>query len=119
VWGYAARMAYDERLAEEVRERLRVATGGALTEKAMFGGLAFMVDGHLTIGASRTGGLLVRTDPADADEVLALEGVEPMVNAGRKMPGWVFVAADVIRDEGSLDDWIERSLGYVTTLPPK
>ena len=112
-------MAYDERLAEEVRERLLVAAEGELTEKRMFGGLGFMVDGNLTIAASRTGGLLVRTDPADADEVLALEGVEQMESAGRKMPGWVFVAADVARDEDSLDDWIERSLTFVAGLPPK
>lgn len=112
-------MAYDERLAEEVRERLLVGVEGELTEKAMFGGLGFMVDGNLAVAASRNGGLLVRTDPADADEVLALEGVEPMENRGRKMPGWVFVAADVLRDEESLDDWIERSLTFVATLPPK
>jgi TfoX/Sxy family transcriptional regulator of competence genes len=112
-------MAYDEQLAEEVRERLLVAAEGELSEKRMFGGLGFMVDGNLTIAASRTGGLLVRTDPADADEVLALEGVEPMENRGRKMPGWVFVEADVLRDEESLDDWVERSLTFVVTLPPK
>jgi TfoX/Sxy family transcriptional regulator of competence genes len=112
-------MAYDEGLAEEVRERLLVAADGELTEKRMFGGLGFMVDGNLTVAASRTGCLLVRTDPADADEVLALEGVEPMENRGRKMPGWVFVAADVLRDEEILDDWIERSLTFVATLPPK
>src|ERR1700744_5664385 len=112
-------MAYDARLAEELRERLLVAAEGELTEKEMFGGLAFMVDGNLTIAASRTGGLLVRTDPADADEVLALEGVEQMEAAGREMPGWVFVAADVARDEDSLDDWIERSLTFVAGLPPK
>jgi TfoX/Sxy family transcriptional regulator of competence genes len=112
-------MAYDERLAEEVRERLLVAAEGELTEKRMFGGLGFMVDGNLTVAASRNGGLLVRTDPADAGEVLALEGVEPMENRGRKMPGWVFVEADVLRDEESLDDWIERSLTFVATLPPK
>jgi hypothetical protein len=95
-------MAYDARLAEELRGRLLVAAEGELTEKEMFGGLAFMVDGNLTIAASHTGGLLARTDPADADEVLALEGVEPMENSGRKMP-----------------DWVERSLTFVTTLPPK
>ncbi|HEY0276837.1 MAG TPA: TfoX/Sxy family protein [Solirubrobacterales bacterium] len=112
-------MAYDERLAEEVRERLLVAAEGELTEKRMFGGLGFMVDGNLAVAASRTGGLLVRTDPADAEEVLALEGVEPMENRGRRMPGWVFVAADALPDEESLDDWIERSLTFVATLPPK
>jgi TfoX/Sxy family transcriptional regulator of competence genes len=112
-------MAYDERLAEELRERLLVACEGAVTEKEMFGGLAFLVDGNMAIAASRSGGLLVRTDPAEADEVLALEGVEAMEMRGRKMPGWVFVAADVVRDEESLDDWVERSLTFVATLPPK
>src|ERR1700759_3957259 len=101
-------MAYDERLAEEVRERLLVAAEGELTEKRMFGGLGFMVDGNLTVAASRNGGLLVRTDPADADEVLALEGVEPMENRGRKM-----------RDRGALDAWLEPSLPFVPPLPPK
>jgi len=59
----------------------------------------------------------VMSGAADADEGLALEGVEPMENRGRKMPGWVFVAADVLRDEESLDDWVERSLTFVATLP--
>src|ERR1700744_5987611 len=112
-------MAYDARLAEQLRERLLVAAEGELTEKEMFGGLAFMVDGNLTIAASRTGGRLARTAPADPEEGLALEGVEPMQNQGRNMPGWVFVEADVIGDEESLDDWVERALTFVTTLPPK
>jgi TfoX/Sxy family transcriptional regulator of competence genes len=111
-------MAYDEQLAEEVRERL-AATDGELTEKRMFGGLGFMVDGNLTVAASRRGGLLVRTDPADAEEVEALPGVEPMESRGRRMPGWVFVAADALKTEADVDAWVERARAFVATLPRK
>src|ERR1700760_3374632 len=110
-------MAYDARLAKEAGERLLVAAEGELTEKEMFGGLAFMVDGNLTIAASRTGGLLVRTDPDDAEEVNALPGAQPMEMQGRKMPGWVFVDAGALREESDLDAWLERALDFVATLP--
>lgn len=112
-------MAYDERLAEEVRERLLVAAGGELTEKRMFGGLGFMVDGNLTVAASRRGGLLVRTDPAEADETAALPGVEPMESTGRPMPGWFFVAPDALDSEAAIETWVSRALAFVATLPPK
>ncbi|HVV89388.1 MAG TPA: TfoX/Sxy family protein [Solirubrobacterales bacterium] len=111
-------MAYDEELAEEVRERL-AAADGELTEKKMFGGLGFMLDGNLTVAASRRGGLLVRTDPADAEEVEALPGVEPMESRGRRMPGWVFVSAAALDSEAALDAWVDRALAFVATLPPK
>ena len=111
-------MTYDERLADELRERL-AARDAEPTEKRMFGGLAFMVEGNLTIAASRSGGLLVRTDPDDAAEVHALPGVEPMEMRGRKMPGWVFVDADALADESDLDSWVDRALAFVATLPPK
>jgi TfoX/Sxy family transcriptional regulator of competence genes len=111
-------MAYDEQLADEIRERLDPGAG-QVTEKRMFGGLAFIVDGNMAIAASRNGGLLVRTDPDEAEEVQALPGVEPMEMRGRKMPGWVFVDAEALRDESDLDAWIERALDFVATLPPK
>jgi TfoX/Sxy family transcriptional regulator of competence genes len=111
-------MAYDEQLAEEVREHL-AATDGEVTEKRMFGGLGFMVDGNLAVAASRRGGLLVRTDPADAEEVESQPRVEPMESAGRRMPGWVFVAPEALGSEAALDAWITRALGFVATLPPK
>jgi TfoX/Sxy family transcriptional regulator of competence genes len=111
-------MPYDERLAEEVRERL-AARDGEVIEKRMFGGLGFMVDGNLAVAASRNGGLLVRTDPADADDVESQPGVEPMESAGRRMPGWVFVAPEALSSEGDLDAWIERALAFVATLLAK
>jgi TfoX/Sxy family transcriptional regulator of competence genes len=111
-------MAYDEQLAEEVRERL-AEVDGELIEKKMFGGLGFMLDGNLVVAASRRGGLLVRTDPADADEVESQPGVEPMKSAGRRMPGWVFVDAGALRSEAELDAWMSRALAFVATLPAK
>lgn len=111
-------MTYDEQLADEIRERLDPVEG-EVTEKKMFGGLAFMVDGNLAIAASRRGGLLVRTDPADAAKILSLPGVEAMETGGRPMPGWVFVDADALGAEADLDAWLERALAVVATLPPK
>jgi TfoX/Sxy family transcriptional regulator of competence genes len=111
-------MAYDERLADELRERL-TARDAEPTEKRMFGGLAFMVEGNLTIAASRTGGLLVRTDPDEAAELHALPGVEPMEMRGREMPGWLFVDAAALADGTDLDAWVDRALDFVRELPPK
>lgn len=85
----------------------------------MFGGLGFMVDGNLTVAASRRGGILVRTDPADAEEVHTLPGAEPMEMRGRKMPGWVFVAPDALGSEAELAAWVDRALAFVATLPAK
>ncbi len=111
-------MTYDERLADELRERL-TKVDGKLVEKKMFGGLAFMLDGNLVVAASRRGGLLVRTDPADAGEVESKAGVEPMESAGRRMPGWVFVEAKALRSEADLDAWVDRALAFAATLPAK
>lgn len=111
-------MSYDERLAEEVRARL-AAEGCDVEEKRMFGGLGFMVEGKLTVAASRRGGLLVRTDPDDAEELLARPGVEPMEMRGRPMPGWLFVAPEALDGEGAVEGWIDRALAFVATLPPK
>ena len=111
-------MTYDERLADEIRERL-ASVDGEVTEKRMFGGLAFMVDGNLAVAASRRGGILVRTDPDAAAATAALPGVEPMETGGRPMPGWFFVAADALDTEAALDPWVTRALAFVATLPPK
>jgi TfoX/Sxy family transcriptional regulator of competence genes len=111
-------VTYDERLADEMRERL-AEVDGDVTEKKMFGGLAFMVDGNLAIAASRYGGLLVRTDPADAEKTASLPGIESMETRGRPMPGWFFVESTVLESESDLDSWVTRALAFVSTLPPK
>lgn len=110
-------MAYDEDLANRLRELL--AGEDAITEKRMFGGLAFLLHGNMTVSASRTGGLLVRIDPADTDEALARPHVARMEMGGRTMDGWITVAPDAVKTKRELAAWVKRSLAYVKTLPPK
>ncbi len=101
-------MAYDEDLANRIREAL--AGQDAVTEKRMFGGLAFLVHGHMAVAASRTGGLLARVDPARSDELVAADGVERMVMRGREMDGWLQVAADRVAADADLAPWVERGV---------
>jgi TfoX/Sxy family transcriptional regulator of competence genes len=83
-------MAYDEVLAHRLREVLADEDG--ITEKGMFGGLAFLLHGNMTVSASRNGGLLVRIDPADTEAALARPNVALMEMGGRTMGGWITVA---------------------------
>jgi TfoX/Sxy family transcriptional regulator of competence genes len=107
-------MAYDEELAERVRELLEGEAG--LTEKKMFGGLGFMVGGNMAVAASGQGGLLVRVDPSSSyDE----SGVEPMVMRGREMTGWLRVATEVVGTKKQLATWVRRGVAYARSLPPK
>jgi TfoX/Sxy family transcriptional regulator of competence genes len=110
-------MAYDEDLAD----RLRVALSGEpVAEKKMFGGLAFLVNGHMTVAASGQGGILARVDPDDGDALLDQPGIEEMRMGGRAgMRGWLRVDAEVVDDDAALRQWVTRSLAYVRTLPPK
>ena len=101
-------MAYDEDLANRIREQL--ADQDAVTEKRMFGGLAFLVHGHMAVAASRTGGLLARVDPAASDELVAAAGVERMVMRGREMDGWLMVDADRVAADADLAPWVERGV---------
>src|SRR4051812_8043241 len=110
-------MAYDEALAARIREHV---VGEPVEEKRMFGGLAFLLGGHLAVSASGRGGLMVRVDPAEADALLAEPGAGPMEMGGRgPMDGWLRVSADAVADEDSLDRWVERGLAYARSLPPK
>jgi hypothetical protein len=110
-------VAYDEELAERLRELLAAEDG--VTEKKMFGGLAFLVNGHMAVAASGQGGLLARSDPARADEALEREHAEPMVMRGRPMEGWIRVAPEGVAGKRDLRWWVDRGVGYVRTLPPK
>jgi TfoX/Sxy family transcriptional regulator of competence genes len=110
-------MPYDEDLANRLRELL--ADEAAITEKRMFGGLAFLLHGHMSVSASGRGGLLVRIDPADTDAALALPHVALMAMGGRTMEGWVTVAPEGCATMRELGGWVERSVSYVKTLPPK
>ena len=110
-------MPYDEDLANRLRELL--AGEGPITEKKMFGGLAFLLNGHMSVSASRSGGLLARIDPAETDAALEHEHVARMEMGGRSMDGWITVAPEALADDRTLSAWVERSVSYVKTLPPK
>lgn len=104
-------MAYDEDLADRIRELLAEVPG--VTEKRMFGGLAFLVDGKLTVAASGQGGILVRVDPDRADRYAH---AEVAVMRGKPMPGWLRVSAEHLRTKRQLEAWIGRSLAYMSSI---
>ena len=108
-------MAYDEVLAERLRDRLR--TADAVAEKKMFGGLAFLTDGNMTVGVHGDE-LIVRISPDATDDALAKPGVRPFDITGRPMRGWILVAGDQL-DDAELDRWIAEAATFVATLPPK
>ena len=108
-------MAYDEALAERIRNRI----GGDATEKKMFGGLAFLVRGNMAVGASGQGGLLVRVDPAESDELVASTPATLMEMGGRSMAGWLRIASDDVETDEALAEWVDRGVSYARSLPPK
>ena len=110
-------MAYDETLANRLRELLAGEHG--ITEKKMFGGLAFLLNGHMTVSVSGQGGLLARVDPAQTDAALARPHASLMEMRGRTMDGWIRVAPEGIKTKRQLEPWVKRSLSYVKTLAPK
>jgi TfoX/Sxy family transcriptional regulator of competence genes len=110
-------MAYDEDLANRLRELL--ADEASITEKKMFGGLAFLLHGNMCVAASRNGGLLARIDPAETDACLARPHVALMEMGKRTMAGWLTVAPEGLETERELAAWVKRSVTFVKTLPPK
>ena len=110
-------MPYDEDLANRLRELL--ADEDNITERKMFGGLVFMLNGHMSVAASGKGGLLARIDPSETDAVLKRDHVERMEMGGRSMDGWMRVAPEGVRTKRQLEPWVKRSVKFVKTLPPK
>ena len=110
-------MAYDEELAERIRGMLG---DRPVTEKKMFGGLAFLVGGHMSVSASGRGGLLVHVDPARTPALLQEDGAEEFSMGGRgPMDGWLRVRPDALADDAVLQAWVERGVSYAASLPPK
>ncbi|MBC2934325.1 TfoX/Sxy family protein [Nocardioides sp. zg-1228] len=109
-------MAYDEVLAQRIDELLTGEQG--LTSRRMFGGLGYLVDGHMAVAAGSQGSLMVRADPADAEAWVDGAAVSPMVMRGRPMAGWLLVAAEALATDDQLQLWLDRGVGYVRTLPP-
>jgi TfoX/Sxy family transcriptional regulator of competence genes len=110
-------MAYDAHLADRVRELLGPLRG--VDEKRMFGGLAFLINGNMSVAVSRQGGLMVRVAPSDTDKLLGRAHVSPMVMAGREVRGWVRVEPDGVKTKRQLTDWVTRGADYARSLPRK
>lgn len=110
-------MAYDEALAARIRELVGREIG--LSEQQMFGGLAFLIGGHMAVAAGGQGGLLVRVDPAESETLVAKTKARPMEMRGRQMRGWLRVDAEDLRTKRELAAWVGRGLAYARSLPPK
>lgn len=114
-------MAYDIDLANRIRELLaqQPALATAIDEKQMFGGLAFLIGGHMAVAVSGQGGLMVRVPKDDTDRLLSLDHTSPMVMAGRETRGWLRVAAEGVKTKRQLQSWVKRGVDYASGLPPK
>lgn len=110
-------MAYDEELAARIRELLDGEAG--LSEKKMFGGLAFLVGGNMAVAASGQGGILLRVDPDDSDNLVAGGEATVAVMRDRPMKGWLRVDSSRLGSKKALESWVARGVGYARTLPPK
>lgn len=110
-------MAYDEDLADRVRDLLVAEPD--LTERKMFGSLAFLLAGHLTIAVSGIGGVMARVGADVAERSIDRDEAEPVAMRGRPMTGYVRVAPDLLRTEEQLAGWVDPAVTYVRALPPK
>ena len=107
-------MAY---LVERVRDLVGHRPG--ITEKTMFGGRTFLLNGHILVGCKKDGRILLSVGKAHAAEALARPGTTPMIHGDRRMTGFVWVDADAIEDDDDLADWVRTAERWVATLPPK
>ena len=110
-------MAYDEDLAHRVRELIAGEPG--VVEQKMFGGLAFLIGGHMSVSASGRGGLLLRVAPEETEALLAKPHAEPFEMRGKTMEGWLRVDAEGVKTKRQLERWVRRGVSYARSLPPK
>ncbi len=110
-------MAYDEELAGRIRKAIQAEPG--LSEKPMFGGLAFLVYGNMAVSAGSQGGLLLRIDPADAESLISHKHVRRFEMRGREMGGWLRVDAEALVTDDELVHWVDYGLTYAQSLAPK
>jgi TfoX/Sxy family transcriptional regulator of competence genes len=108
-------MAYDDELADRIREL--VAGEEGVAERRMFGGLAFLINGNMSVAASGQGGLLVRVSPEETDALVDDEHVRPMVMRGREMRGWLRVDTTAVGASSQLTRWVARGVSYARSLP--
>ena len=110
-------MAYDEELAARIRRLLAAESG--VTEQRMFGGLAFLIGGHMAVAASGQGGLMVRVPPEETDALAAEPHARRFEMRGREMQGWLRVDAEGVAGDSELEPWVRRGVAHVRSLPPK
>jgi TfoX/Sxy family transcriptional regulator of competence genes len=110
-------MAYDEDLANRIRELIAGEDG--VVEQKMFGGLAFLIGGHMSVSASGRGGLLLRVPPAETESLLAKPHAGPFEMRGKAMDGWLRVEAEGVKTKRQLERWVKRGVDYARSLPPK
>ncbi len=112
-------MAKDDVEALAARIRPLLAGRAGVAEKRMFGGIAFLVNGNMSVSSSANGGLMLRCDPPDTARLVSEEGVERVVMRGRAMDGWLRVEPSRLREPGSLERWVRVGTDYAESLPPK
>jgi hypothetical protein len=111
--------AFDEDLANRIREVLSELDVKGVREQRMFGGLAFLVGGHIAIAASREGGVLLNVDPDETASLLTKAHTLPMVMRGRELAGWVRVDPEGVRTKRQLNAWVTRGVDRARSRPPK
>jgi TfoX/Sxy family transcriptional regulator of competence genes len=110
-------VAYDEDLANRIREIVLSEPG--VVETKMFGGLAFLINGNMSVSVSGQGGLLLRVDPEETDALLAKPHAHPFEMRGRIMQGWLRVEAEGVKTKRQLERWVARGVAYARSLPKK
>jgi TfoX/Sxy family transcriptional regulator of competence genes len=110
-------MAYDKELADRLREAVQHEE--AVSEKPMFGGLAFLVHGNMAVSASSKGGLMVRVNPAESESLCGRPGVRRFEMRGKPMDGWLRVGPEALQSDEDLDAWVRRGVGFARSLPAK
>ncbi len=110
-------MAYDEDLANRIRELVGMEKG--ISEKRMFGGLAFLINGNMSVSVSGQGGLLLRADPAETASLLRSEHTRPFEMRGRAMQGWLRIDEAGVRSKRQLERWVAHGVQYARSLPSK
>lgn len=108
-------VAYDKELADRIRALLP--KDAVVSEQAMFGGLVFLVSGNMAIASSDQGGVMVRVDPADSEQLVATTTAVPMEMRGRPMRGWLRVSADEVGTKRQLAKWVHLGVDYASSLP--
>jgi len=110
-------MAYDEDLANRIREL--IAAEPNVSEKKMFGGLAFLIGGNMAVSASGQGGLMVRVAPEETEALTVKPHARPFEMRGREMAGWLRVDPEGVRTKRQLEPWVKRGVAYARSLPAK